>query len=82
MNFFKGRTYLTKIFVIGNKSLAKYLGTNPEIYGRTGTPILPGSALTYMILLPHMKFWCHHFIYVRICPIRLCTSHIRITMTC
>ena len=50
MNFFKGRTYLTKNFVIGNKSLAKYLGTNPEIYGRTGTPILPGSALTDHVL--------------------------------
>ena len=29
-----------------DKFLAKYISTKPEIYGRTGTPILPGSALT------------------------------------
>ena len=29
-----------------NEFLDKYISTKPEICGRTGTPILPGSALT------------------------------------
>ena len=45
MNSFKGRTYLLKFFW-NNKFLVKYIIAKPEIYGRTGTPILPGSALT------------------------------------
>jgi len=33
-----------------HKFLAKYVSTKVEIYGRTGTPILPGSALTVDIV--------------------------------
>ena len=43
--FFLREDLFNKIFW-NNKFLAKYIIAKPEIYGRTGTPILPGSALT------------------------------------
>ena len=53
MNFFREDLFNKNSFGIINFQPSK--NTKLEIYGKTGTPILPGSALTEVLELSHSQ---------------------------